>query len=53
MTALQRIAFKTSRLAEFCGEKELTAQIGHEPEEWPLVILKELVDNALDCLRRG
>lgn len=46
---LQRIAFATSRLAEFCGEKELTAQTGHAPGEWPLVILKELADNALDA----
>jgi DNA topoisomerase VI subunit B len=46
---LQRVAFKTSRLAEFCGEKELTAQTGHPSEDWPLVILKELVDNALDA----
>jgi DNA topoisomerase VI subunit B len=45
---LQRIAFTTSRLAEFCGEKELTAQTGHAPDEWPLVIAKELADNALD-----
>jgi DNA topoisomerase VI subunit B len=46
---LQRVAFKTSRLAEFCGEKELIAQTGHAKEDWPLVILKELVDNALDA----
>jgi len=46
---LERVTFKTSRLAEFCGEKELTAQTGHPKEEWPLVILKELVDNALDA----
>jgi DNA topoisomerase VI subunit B len=45
---LERVAFKTSRLAEFCGEKELTAQTGHAVEQWPLVIVKELVDNALD-----
>jgi DNA topoisomerase VI subunit B len=45
---LQRVAFKTSRLAEFVGVRELTAQTGHPPAEWPLVILKELVDNALD-----
>jgi hypothetical protein len=37
----QRVAFKTSRLAEFCGEKELAAQTGHSPEDWPLVIAKE------------
>jgi hypothetical protein len=46
---LQRIAFTTSRLAEFCGQKELTAQTGHAPEDWPLVIAKELIDNALDA----
>ena len=45
---LQRVAFKTSRLAEFVGQRELTAQTGHHPQDWPLVILKELLDNALD-----
>jgi hypothetical protein len=45
---LQRVAFKTSRLGEFVGQRELTAQTGHRPQDWPLVILKELVDNALD-----
>jgi DNA topoisomerase VI subunit B len=45
---LQRVAFKTSRLAEFVGVRELTAQTGHPPDQWPLVIVKELVDNALD-----
>jgi DNA topoisomerase VI subunit B len=45
---LQRVAFKTSRLAEFVGQRELTAQTGHHPQDWPLVILKELVDNGLD-----
>src|SRR5215471_20396320 len=45
---LQRVAIKTSRLAEFVGQRELTAQTGHHPQDWPLVILKELVDNALD-----
>ena len=52
--ALERFVFKTSRLAEFCGQKELTAQTGHAPDEWPLVILKELVDNGLDiCEEAG
>jgi len=46
---LQRVAFITSRLAEFCGEKELTAQTGHAPDDWPLVTAKELIDNALDA----
>ena len=49
MPVLQRFAFETSRLAEFCGERELTAQTGHPKEDWPLVILKELNDNALDA----
>jgi DNA topoisomerase VI subunit B len=34
---------------EFFSEKELTAQVGHSKEDWPLVVLKELVDNALDA----
>ena len=46
---LQRVAFTTWRLAEFCGAKELTAQTGHAPAEWLLVIAKELIDNALDA----
>jgi DNA topoisomerase VI subunit B len=51
---LIRTTFKTSRLLDFCSEKELTAQVGHDRHEWPLVILKELVDNALDvCEEAG
>jgi Histidine kinase-, DNA gyrase B-, and HSP90-like ATPase len=46
---LERVAFKTSRLAEFCGQRELVAQTGHAIEDWALVIVKELVDNALDA----
>src|SRR5271169_6497685 len=46
---LKRTAFTTSRLAEYCPKKELVAQTGHEVELWPLVILKELLDNALDA----
>jgi hypothetical protein len=41
--ALARNIFKTSRLAEFCSRKELTNQTGHSAEEWPLVLLKELL----------
>ena len=36
-------------LMEFCTEKELVAQTGHEAHEWPLVIVKELVDNGIDA----
>jgi DNA topoisomerase VI subunit B len=46
---LKRETFKTSRLLDFCSEKELTAQVGHDASKWLLVILKELVDNALDA----
>ena len=45
---LQRVAFTTSRLADFCSRRELVAQIGHQVRDWPLVILKELTDNAID-----
>jgi len=46
---LRRETFRTSRLLDFCSERELVKQIGHGVDEWPLVILKELVDNALDA----
>ena len=51
---IERKVFATSRLAEFLSIRELTAQTGHPPEQWPLVILKELVDNAIDiCEEAG
>lgn len=46
---LIRETFKTSREMDFFSEKELTTQTGHSIDEWPLVILKELIDNALDA----
>lgn len=46
---LQRTTFKTSRLLDFASEKELVAQTGHHRDAWPLVIIKELIDNALDA----
>jgi len=51
MTAplLTRSAFKTSRLLDFCSERELVKQIGHDVHDWPLVIIKELLDNAIDA----
>jgi DNA topoisomerase VI subunit B len=45
----RRETFQTSRLLDFAGEKELSAQTGHAPRDWPLVVLKELLDNALDA----
>ena len=47
--SLSRHVFTTSRLAEFCSEKELVNQTGHDSDDWPLVVLKELIDNALDA----
>jgi DNA topoisomerase VI subunit B len=41
--------FITRRTLDFFSEKELTKQIGHGPDLWPLVILKELTDNILDA----
>ncbi len=46
---LRRTAFKTSRLMEFFTAKELTMQIGHTWQLWPLALLRELIDNALDA----
>ena len=45
---LTRVAFKVSRLMEFCSERELQNQTGHSIYDWPLVVGKEIVDNALD-----
>jgi hypothetical protein len=50
----ERTAFRTSRLLDFVSKKELTLQCGYGPSDWPLVAVKELLDNALDaCEERG
>ena len=46
---LTRVAFAVSRLMEFCSERELQNQTGHSVYDWPLVVAKELLDNALDA----
>jgi hypothetical protein len=46
---LERVTFTTSREMDFFSEKELSAQTGHSRDEWPAVIAKELMDNALDA----
>jgi Histidine kinase-, DNA gyrase B-, and HSP90-like ATPase len=46
---LERTAFRTSRLLDFVGERELVAQAGHEVEDWPLVAFKEIADNSIDA----
>src|SRR5215471_17145959 len=51
---LTRVPFTVSRLMEFCNRRELVNQTGHDVYEWPLVVLKELADNALDeCEEAG
>jgi len=45
---VHRETFRTPRLLDFCSERELVKQIGHPVDQWPLVVLKELIDNALD-----
>jgi DNA topoisomerase VI subunit B len=46
---LERTTFRTSREMDFFSKRELVTQTGHPVNEWPLVIVKELVDNALDA----
>ena len=46
---LERKTFHTSRSLDFCNEKGLITETGHQPEVWPLVAVKELIDNALDA----
>jgi hypothetical protein len=46
---LTRVPFRVSRLMEFASRRELVNQTGHDYPQWPLVVLKELVDNALDA----
>jgi hypothetical protein len=53
-TRIERTAFQTSRLLDFVSEKELTLQCGFGPDSWILVLVKELLDNALDaCEEQG
>src|SRR4051812_5854238 len=46
---LRRETFQSDRMLEYFSPKELTLQTGHEPDRWPDVCVKELVDNALDA----
>jgi DNA topoisomerase VI subunit B len=46
---LNRTVFSTSREMDYFSVKELVTQTGHPKEKWPLVILKELIDNSLDA----
>lgn len=46
---LERTMFETSRAAEYFDAKELQAQTGQPLKMFPTVVLKELIDNALDA----
>jgi DNA topoisomerase VI subunit B len=46
---LDRTTFRTSREMDFFSAKELVNQTGHEVGDWPLVFIKEAIDNALDA----
>jgi len=44
----------TSRALEYFTAKELAMQAGAGPDDWGLLLLKELIDNSLDaCESRG
>ena len=44
-----RTTFTTSRLLEFCTVAELTKLVGFGPAQWPIVGVKEAIDNAIDA----
>jgi hypothetical protein len=46
---LQRETFRTSRHLDYFSKDGLLAQTGHAVEEWPLVIIRECLDNAIDA----
>jgi DNA topoisomerase VI subunit B len=46
---LRRELFETKRQMEYFKPEELSMQLGAEPSRWGVVLIKELVDNALDA----
>jgi DNA topoisomerase VI subunit B len=46
---LKREVAVLNRVMEFFTEKELTARMGAGPGSWPAILVKELIDNALDA----
>ena len=46
---LERTLFETSRELEFFDAGELVKQTSYEKAYWPLIVLKELLDNSLDA----
>jgi DNA topoisomerase VI subunit B len=49
MQRLERTTFETSRAAEYFDARELQAMTGQPKTDFASVVLKELVDNALDA----
>ena len=49
IATFERQTFTTSRMLDFFTRKSLSAETGISPDEWPLMIVKELIDNALDA----
>lgn len=47
--SVHRETFATSRRLEFLSVPELEKQSGYTRDRWPEVIIKELIDNALDA----
>ena len=53
-TTLERQSFSMSRELEYFTERELSMQLGEGKAGWPIMLVKELVDNALDaCESKG
>jgi hypothetical protein len=44
-----RETFSLSRSMEYFTRDELVRQCGHSQSQWPILLLKELLDNALDA----
>ena len=49
MAQLQRTTFKTSRAAQYVEARALTSMTGQAKEKFASVVVKELMDNALDA----
>ena len=49
MTKLERTTFEASRAAEYFDARQLSALAGVPASEFASVVLKELIDNALDA----
>ncbi|MGE0827260.1 MAG: hypothetical protein AB7G75_30060 [Candidatus Binatia bacterium] len=50
---LTRTTFETSRLMEFFTKSELAMQLGYDEPDWPIALLKEVIDNSLDACEQA